>query len=308
MSATPAGTAQETETETAVLVPASQERSSTPATEPPSAEAVTLPPINTAPRASLPPVRPVAGDSTPASLAASTTTPAATPAGKGTEIALPLPRLASTVAVIASTVAVDPPVLVAANGARKDGTTPRPVSPSAAPDSPAPQAPDPGATPVLPASAGAAGLLPTAAQPSPPARPPAPPVADQVAAEVASRAQFVHEGNATRFYVRLEPPQLGTVHVHLRASEQTVSARLVVSNPEARQALEGQLPALQRRLGEAGVALGRCDVFQDPSGSGRGRTWQEPGAAATRPAPEGPRPGSSQPVAVLRPDRIDVVA
>jgi flagellar hook-length control protein FliK len=98
------------------------------------------------------------------------------------------------------------------------------------------------------------------------ARSPAP-VAEQVASRIAERAQLLQRGNSTELHVRLEPPELGTVHVHLQASEGTVSARLVASSPEARAALEANLPDLRNRLGSGGVNVGGLDVSNGQAGS-----------------------------------------
>jgi flagellar hook-length control protein FliK len=114
------------------------------------------------------------------------------------------------------------------------------------------------------------------------------PVAEQVATAAAARAQFVSRNSSTEFYVRLEPPELGTVHVHLQASDGNVSARLVVSNEAARAALESQLPDLRSRLGSAGVNVGGLDVSNGQAGSGQssnGHGTHSPPAEAIDPPP-----------------------
>jgi flagellar hook-length control protein FliK len=96
-------------------------------------------------------------------------------------------------------------------------------------------------------------------------------VAEQVASATAARAQLVRRGESTDFYIRLEPPELGTVHVHLLSTQGSVSARLVASSEAARAALESQLPDLRSRLGSSGVNVGGLDVSTGQPGSGQGR-------------------------------------
>jgi flagellar hook-length control protein FliK len=99
-------------------------------------------------------------------------------------------------------------------------------------------------------------------------------VSEQVASATTARAQLVRRGGNTDFYLRLEPPELGTVHVHLQTSEGSVSARLVASSEAARAALESQLPDLRSRLGSAGVNVGGLDVSNGQAGSGQSSSGQ----------------------------------
>ncbi len=135
-----------------------------------------------------------------------------------------------------------------------------------------------------------------------------PPVAEQVALETTRQAQLIRRGETTEFSLRLNPPELGTVHVHLRATEGGLSARFVVADEGARQALEGQMQALRLRLGEAGISLGSFDVFQRQQGSHPG--WQEP--ETPRPVRAGVPAAKSGPLwlqsGALGVDRVDVVA
>jgi len=48
--------------------------------------------------------------------------------------------------------------------------------------------------------------------------------------------------------------------VHLTASDQTITARLVVSHDTALQLLQGQMESLKQRLQEAGITLGGFHV------------------------------------------------
>jgi hypothetical protein len=96
--------------------------------------------------------------------------------------------------------------------------------------------------------------------------------------------------------------------VHLRATETGLSARFVVADEAARQALADQMQTLRTRLGEAGITLGSFDVFQGHHGSYPG--WQLPDEPPRAPAAIAAR--KSDPVwlqsAPVDVDRVDVVA
>lgn len=96
-----------------------------------------------------------------------------------------------------------------------------------------------------------------------------PPISEQLAGEIIARAEVSQREGRTDFHVRLDPPELGTVRVHLVAVEQTVSARIVASDETARQVLEQQVHALRQTLTEAGVTLKSFSV------SGGGLTWHQ---------------------------------
>jgi flagellar hook-length control protein FliK len=108
-----------------------------------------------------------------------------------------------------------------------------------------------------------------------------PSAAEQVAESIAARAEVARSHGPVDFYMRLDPPDLGTVHVYLRATETSLSAHLVVTNVSTRMTIESQLPQLRLKLGEAGLSLGGFDVSQQRSGSRQsGRSWQEAPVAA----------------------------
>ncbi len=99
---------------------------------------------------------------------------------------------------------------------------------------------------------------------------------DQVAEAIASRAQAVPSGGTVEFHFRLDPPDLGTVHVYLRATENSVSARLVVTDVGTRSLIESNLPQLRLKLGDPGLSVSGSDVSQRWSNSRQpSRQWQE---------------------------------
>jgi flagellar hook-length control protein FliK len=122
---------------------------------------------------------------------------------------------------------------------------------------------------------------------------PAPPVSDQLAGEIMARAQWSSHNGQTEFRVRLDPPELGTVRVHLTVNDQTITAKVVVASDATRQLIESQVDHLRQTLADAGVSLGRFDVSRDGGGAWHGTGHpQQP-----EPIPNYGPPAMSRPVA-----------
>lgn len=66
--------------------------------------------------------------------------------------------------------------------------------------------------------------------------------------------------------LRLDPPELGRVNVHVSVANDIVSIRLVASDEGAKQVIERQLSDLQQSLSDQGVALNSCQVDCDAGG------------------------------------------
>lgn len=120
------------------------------------------------------------------------------------------------------------------------------------------------------------------------------PVADQLTQAFLAHADAVQQTGRTDFHLRLDPPQLGSVQIHLTATQHSVSARIVVAQEGTRQLLEGQAHHLRQGLAEAGLSLGSFDVTRDGGGSHGGGQQQPPTTpfpsslptvASTSPAP-----------------------
>ena len=107
------------------------------------------------------------------------------------------------------------------------------------------------------------------------------PAAAQLAQAFVTRAALVVRDGRTDFHLSLEPPHLGTVHVYLTATDQTITARVVVSHEGTQTLLTNQAQELRQTLAQAGIALGGFDVSRD---GGRGSEGWRP------PAPEPPAP------------------
>lgn len=127
---------------------------------------------------------------------------------------------------------------------------------------------------------------PVAAPNSPAARPTSvlapPPIAEQVSRAVLVHAEIIRTEGRVEFRLHLEPPELGTVRVQLRLTEQTLSARLIVHDVAAQHLIEGQIESLRQRLMEMGLSVGQFDVSCDRgNGQQQGDRW----ARSTWPAP-----------------------
>jgi flagellar hook-length control protein FliK len=134
---------------------------------------------------------------------------------------------------------------------------------------PAPASTDVAATALPPAAAGAVtkAAAPAVDVAAGTARAP---VAEQIHRAVEVHAEVVRSEGRVEFHLHLDPPELGSVRVHLTLTDQTLTARLVVHDAAARQLVEGQLEALRQRLLDMGLNLGRLDVTGDGSPRGEG--------------------------------------
>lgn len=93
------------------------------------------------------------------------------------------------------------------------------------------------------------------------------PVVDQVADPIVARSELAVRAGHAEFHLQLEPPELGSVRVHLTATDHGISARLFVHEPGARQLIQSQLESLCQRLKEQGITIGRFDVAGNDAGS-----------------------------------------
>lgn len=123
-------------------------------------------------------------------------------------------------------------------------------------------------------------------------------VSGQIASGIIARAQITTREGQTDFRLRLEPPELGTIRVHLSATDQGISARLVVHEEVAHQLIESQLESLRQRLTNAGISLGSFDVSQGGTGSRDAQKQHDPGSvvAPLDPSPNRPKATPSSPV------------
>lgn len=115
-------------------------------------------------------------------------------------------------------------------------------------------------------SAGTAMATGTAASAAPAAAPALPPlpIADAAAA-LAEQIETMVEDEVWQMKLRLDPPRLGTVDVHLAVRDQQVAVSLVSGDAQARMLLAQALPELSNALAAKGLQLMGADVGQSSS-------------------------------------------
>lgn len=111
------------------------------------------------------------------------------------------------------------------------------------------------------------------AEPAPVGHTPPTPAA-QLAEAVTAHARVLDAEGKVEFRIRLDPPDLGPVKVHLVANGDEIRGQVVVADDAVRKMIESQLPELRQRLDAAGVTVHHFDVTADTSGGGGG--WQSP--------------------------------
>jgi flagellar hook-length control protein FliK len=138
-----------------------------------------------------------------------------------------------------------------------------------------------------------------------------PTVTDQLTRAIVAQADDPRRDGRTDFHLRLEPPQLGTVTIHLVTTNHTVSAHVVVAHEGTRQLLQGQADQLRQSLADAGLSLNGFNVTRDGGGShggGQQPPPQEPTSLLAQTAPP-PRPTATGGSPTPNPtDGIDILA
>ncbi|VTT97917.1 : Flg_hook [Gemmataceae bacterium] len=117
--------------------------------------------------------------------------------------------------------------------------------------------------------------------------PPAPAV--QLAEAIAAHGRALEAEGKVEFRIRLDPPDLGPVKVHLVATGDEIRGQVVVADDAVRRMIESQLPELRQRLDAAGITVHRFDVAADAGGGGRNDApWLPPAPEGTGPARPAP--------------------
>lgn len=117
---------------------------------------------------------------------------------------------------------------------------------------------------------------------------------EMVADEMAERVQMMMSKNLKNIDIRLDPPELGRMHIRMNMHGDGTSVQFTVSNMQARDALEQSMPRLREMLAQQGVQLADTSVQQQNSG-------QQQGYAAER--DESGRSGGREPL--LGDDNLD---
>lgn len=108
--------------------------------------------------------------------------------------------------------------------------------------------------------------------------------AHQVIAQVATAVRHHISGEMREMQIRLDPPELGMVHLQVIVRGEEMVAQLQASSPIARDLLEARLPELRERLQEAGLTISSCTVSLNAQ-QGQGDPRQ-PWPATAPPAPQ----------------------
>ncbi|EOZ5528967.1 flagellar hook-length control protein FliK [Vibrio metschnikovii] len=91
-----------------------------------------------------------------------------------------------------------------------------------------------------------------------------------VADEMAERIQMMMSKNLKNIDIRLDPPELGRLHIRMNMHADGASIQFTVTNAQARDALEGAMPRLREMLAQQGVQLADTSVQQQSSGQQQG--------------------------------------
>ncbi|RQW64107.1 flagellar hook-length control protein FliK [Vibrio viridaestus] len=83
--------------------------------------------------------------------------------------------------------------------------------------------------------------------------------------QLAERVQMMLSKNLKNIDIRLDPPELGKVHIRMHMNGDATSVQFTVANHHARDALENSLPRLREMLSQQGVQVGDTAVQQQSS-------------------------------------------
>ncbi|SJN54835.1 Flagellar hook-length control protein [Vibrio ruber DSM 16370] len=90
---------------------------------------------------------------------------------------------------------------------------------------------------------------------------------DAMAADqLSERVQMMMSKNLKNIDIRLDPPELGRMHIRMNMSGDATTVHFTVATPQAREALEHSMPRLRDMLSQQGVQLGETSVQHQGSG------------------------------------------
>ncbi len=135
---------------------------------------------------------------------------------------------------------------------------------------------------------------------------------EQLSVALQTHGDDLSAGKPIELRLRLDPPELGMVRVHLRLTDDTVSMRFIVGDEAVKRLIESQLPDLRQSLAERGLAFAQCDVMCDGrqhQSSSFGRDTKQPSFAPIRLTPRAwPSSLFANRSVIARTGRIDVLA
>lgn len=91
----------------------------------------------------------------------------------------------------------------------------------------------------------------------------------ELAAQMQTQVGMMLARNMKSVDIRLDPPELGSMQVKLSVQNDQAAVSFVVSNQQAKDALENSLPKLKELLEQQGMQLADSDVQQQSSQSGQ---------------------------------------
>ena len=106
----------------------------------------------------------------------------------------------------------------------------------------------------------------TAAQKTDPAAAPLNIRQEQVSDEVAERINMMMAKNLKYVDIRLDPPEMGRMHIRLNMGSDGAAVQFTVSNQQARDAIDQSLPRLREMFAQQGIQLADTSVQQQSSG------------------------------------------
>jgi flagellar hook-length control protein FliK len=84
----------------------------------------------------------------------------------------------------------------------------------------------------------------------------------QWAGDVGERVIWMQRTELKTAHLRLDPPQLGTIEVHILLREADTEVWFSAPSAPVREALESALPRLREMLSQHGLQLGQAGVFE----------------------------------------------
>lgn len=101
---------------------------------------------------------------------------------------------------------------------------------------------------------------------------------EQAPSELSEKVQMMMSKNLKNIDIRLDPPELGRIHIRMHVNGDSASVSFTVANQHVRDVLEQSMPRLRDMLSQQGLQLGESAVQQQSSqqqhgyaASGRGQ-------------------------------------
>lgn len=98
---------------------------------------------------------------------------------------------------------------------------------------------------------------------------------EMAADQLAERVQMMMSKNLKNIDIRLDPPELGRMHIRMNMQGDGATVHFTVANQHAREALEQTMPRLREMLAQQGIQLGDTSVQQQSAGQQQRYTGQE---------------------------------